>query len=84
MENNDLIEIKKMLRQNAESIEDIQRRMMRFENYLRWQKIWAITKILIIAVPIILSIIYLPPLFRETFHAYQELLGTESYNGLGL
>jgi hypothetical protein len=84
MENNDLAEIKEMLKQNAKSIDDIQKRIINFENYLRWQKIWAVTKILIIAVPIILSIIYLPPLFKETFQAYQELLGTGNYNNLRL
>lgn len=76
MENNELNEIKEIIEQNAEINQDIQTRLKKIENYLKWQKIGTIFNILIIVAPIVLGIIFLPPLFREVLKSYQELLGT--------
>jgi len=84
MENNELGEIKKILKQNAEAIDGIQTRLQKIEKYMRWQRSWAILKVLIIAVPIILSIIYLPPLFRDALEEYKELLRSGSYENFKL
>jgi len=84
MENNELGEIKKILKQNAEAIDCIQTRLQKIEKYMRWQRSWAILKVLIIAVPIILSIIYLPPLFRDALEGYKELIGSGSYENFKL
>ena len=84
MENNQLDEIKRLLEENSQRSAKIEIRLRKIENYLKWQKIWTILKIVIISIPIILSLIYLPPLFREAFHGYQELLGPEGYGDLGL
>jgi len=43
--------------------------------YLMWNRILSFIKILIIIIPIILAIIYLPPLIQNAISPYQELLG---------
>ena len=40
-----------------------------------WQNVWSFLKILIIVVPIVIGIIYLPPLLKGVFQQYQSLLG---------
>jgi len=74
-------DIKKLLEKNLELTEDIHEMTKKIKSYILWQKVFSIIKILIILVPIILGIIYLPPLLRDVFDQYRELL---NIGGTGL
>ena len=50
----------------------------KIKNYVSFQKFMSFIYILIIVVPIILSIIYLPPLINSMMGPYKELLGGSS------
>jgi len=47
----------------------------KFQKWLVWNRVFVVLKILFIVVPIVLGIIYLPPLIQNAFGPYAELLG---------
>jgi len=68
-------EIKKLLEQNLAYSKEIYRLTKKIKAYINFQKVMSIIYILLIVVPIILSIIYLPPLLKGVFDQYQDALG---------
>lgn len=68
-------EIKDLLKKNLELTEEINKKIERINRFVAWQKIFGLLKILIFVVPIVLGIIYLPPLLKDVIGQYQELLG---------
>ncbi len=62
--------LKESLASNAEvlgAVKDIKK-------YMRWQQIWSTLRFFLIVVPIILGFIYLPPLIKDAFQSYKDLL----------
>ncbi len=68
-------EIKKLLEKNLTLTEEIHKMVKSIKRYMFWQNVWSFLKILIIVVPIVIGIIYLPPLLKGVFQQYQSLLG---------
>ena len=68
-------EIKALLKKNLELTEEINKKMEKVNRFIVWQKVFSLLKILIFVVPVILGLIYLPPLLKDVFSQYQELLG---------
>ena len=68
-------EIKKLLEKNLTLTEEIHKMVKSIKRYMFWQNIWSFLKILVIVVPIVIGIIYLPPLLKGVFQQYQSLLG---------
>jgi len=77
--NND--EIKKILEENLRLTQEIHEMTHKIKGYVTFQKIMSIFYLLIIVVPIIISIIYLPPLIKGMIGPYEELL--KDTGGLG-
>jgi hypothetical protein len=48
------------------------------KTYIIWQRVWFVLKILIIAVPLILGFIYLPPILSDMFEQYKGFLNTSN------
>lgn len=71
-------EIKKLLEQNLEMTKEIYALTKKIKGYVNFQKIMSLVYLLLIVVPIILSIIYLPPLIKDLMSQYQGLLGLEA------
>jgi len=69
-----LSEIKKLVQENIELTKQLEVKIQKINRYIVWQRIFFVVKILVIAVPIILSIIYLPTILQNTLAPYQELL----------
>ena len=65
--NNDL---KKVLKLSLQKNEEILAISQEIKQYIKWQKIWSVFRLLLIFVPIILGFIYLPPIFRDFFKDY--------------
>ncbi|MDP2709290.1 MAG: hypothetical protein Q8O93_04610 [bacterium] len=74
-------EIKKLLEQNQRLLEQISRQTGYIKNYVFWAKVAGALKLLLIAVPIVLGFIYLPPLLEGLIGQYQDLLGLQSSAG---
>jgi len=70
-------EIKKLLEQNLKLTEDIYAMTKKIKSYLAFQRLVSLFYLFIIIAPIILSIIYLPPLLNNLFDQYKSALGTQ-------
>ena len=68
-------QVKKLLTENLKLNQEIYKMVKSIKSFLFWQRIFGIAKILIIVVPIIIGIIYLPPLLKQVMGQYQSLLG---------
>lgn len=63
------------MEQNLEYNKEIYRLALRTNRHITFQSVMGAVKLLLILVPIILGIIYLPPLLKNVFEQYQDLLG---------
>ncbi len=79
IENN---KIEELLEKNIEMTKEIHRMTKKIDRFVFWQKIFQTINILVIVVPIMLGIIYLPPLLKSVIGQYQELLETGESNGV--
>jgi len=68
-------EIKKLLKENLKLNQEIYKMVKNIKSYIFWQRIFGVIKILIIIIPLIIGIIYLPPLLKQVTGQYQSLLG---------
>ena len=68
-------ETKELLKKNNEMLEEILRISKKTKTYIITQQVFGVLKILIIAIPIVLGIIYLPAILNDLMKPYQELLG---------
>lgn len=73
-------ELKQLIEKNLLLTNEIYEMTKKIKSYITFQKIMSAFYFLIIVVPLILSILYLPPLLKGLIGPYQELLG--SGNGL--
>lgn len=78
-------ELKKLIKKNLELTKENHQMVKYIKKHIIFQQILGAIKILLIVVPLILGIIYLPPLIKDVFEEYRSLLGLESstpYNTL--
>ncbi|MEK7097501.1 MAG: hypothetical protein AAB906_01495 [Patescibacteria group bacterium] len=71
-------DVKNLLEKNLELTQEIHGMMKSVKRYMLWQRIMGIIYFLLIVVPIVLSILYLPPLMKNLFGQYQQILNGES------
>lgn len=71
-------QIKKLLEQNLELTKEIHAMIKKIKGYINFQKFMSLIYILLIVAPIILGIIYLPPLLKGVFDQYKGLLGVQA------
>lgn len=72
------MDVKEMLKENLKLTKEIHSMTKKMKRHITFQKMVSIFYFLLIIVPIILSIIYLPPLLKNMLGPYQELLGGSS------
>ena len=68
-------QVKKLLEKNLELSEKIYKNSKYIKRFVITSQILGFLKLLLIVVPIVLGIIYLPPLLKNIYSQYQELLG---------
>ncbi len=73
MDNNLTDEQTELLRRNLEISEELLEKTNYIKGYVKWQKVWGLINILIIVIPILIGIIYLPPLIREYLNQVTSL-----------
>lgn len=66
-------DIKKLLEQNLAKNEEIYQLMKRLKSYLLMNQIFGVIRLLIIVVPLVLALIFLPPLFKQFMSQWQGL-----------
>src|SRR3989344_3649704 len=67
-------EMMKLLNDNFEYTRACYALLEKINRWIFWQKIFGVLKILIFVIPLILAIIYLPPLIQTVISPYMELL----------
>ncbi len=68
-------EIKELLLETKKAVEETKKYARTTRNYVRWLQIAGILKLLVIAVPITLAIIFLPTLIKQAASTYGQFLG---------
>ena len=68
-------ELKKLVKKNLELNKEMYDMVKYIKRFIIFQQIFGAIKILLIVVPLVLGIIYLPPLIKDTLKQYQSLIG---------
>jgi hypothetical protein len=76
--NNQKDEIKELMEKNLALTEEIYKMTKKIKAYVNFQKVMSFIYFLLIVVPIILGIIFLPPLLSGVIKQYQDLLGSDT------
>ena len=71
-------ELKNLLTENLQLTREIHALTKKINHWIVWQRVWLVFKIIIIVVPLILGILYLPALLQDIFGPYQKLLDSGS------
>ncbi|MDP3995104.1 MAG: hypothetical protein Q8P78_00630 [bacterium] len=70
-----LASLEQLMRENLVLTREIIEHTRKTRRYILFSQVLNVIKVVLIAGPVILAIIYLPPLIQEWFGAYTELLG---------
>lgn len=70
-----LSQVEKLMEENLRLTEEIYKMTKKINKFVLWSRVFGILKILIIAVPVIIGIIYLPPILKDVFNQYKNLIG---------
>ncbi|HBI97137.1 MAG: hypothetical protein US83_C0007G0036 [Candidatus Falkowbacteria bacterium GW2011_GWC2_38_22] len=71
----EISELKELIEKNIKLSEEVLEISKKINGFVFWQRIFGVLKILIIFIPLILGAIFLPPLLKDVFNSYKELLG---------
>lgn len=72
-ENNKSDKLTDLLQANLDRNEEILKISREIKKYMRWQNIWGITRVLLIVIPLVIGLIYLPSLISEYVGSYKSL-----------
>ncbi|MFZ5364865.1 MAG: hypothetical protein ACOZBH_01540 [Patescibacteria group bacterium] len=75
----EVAELKQLVRRNIEYTQELRMVSDKTRKYILWIQIINLFKLLIILVPLILALIYLPPLIRDFVEKYKELFGSSGF-----
>lgn len=67
-------DLQALLRENLEMTKEIRAMVRHINVYVAWQRIFGWLKLLLILIPVILGIIYLPPIFSDAYHNFLQLI----------
>lgn len=62
-----------LLRRNLKVSEEILQKTDYIRVYIKWQKVWGVAKVIIIIIPIVIGVVYLPPLIKDYIDQFSQL-----------
>jgi len=68
-----------LLERNLALTEEIYKMTKSVKRYINFQKVMSVIYFVLIVVPIILSVLYLPPLLKGIFSQYESVLGGDDF-----
>ena len=71
-------EIRKVITKNLELTEEIHAMTKKINSYIVFKKVMGFIYFFLIIVPLIIGLIYLPPLLKDLINTYQGLLGGQN------
>lgn len=66
-------DVKKLLEENLQLTRNLQESVGKINSYLKWQRVFSTIYFVLVVAPLILAVIYLPPLIRPYIEQYQQL-----------
>lgn len=69
-------ELKQLILETKKIAEEGRRYALAARNYVRWLQITGALKLIVIAIPIVLAFIYLPPYLSKLIESYRSLFGS--------
>ncbi len=63
-----------LLEENLKISRELLKTTKKISRWINYQRVWGVVKLVLILVPIVLGVIYLPPLIRPLLEPYQQLL----------
>jgi len=66
--------LRSLLEENLAMTKEIRAMVKHINVYVAWQRIFGWVKVFLILIPLILGIIYLPPIFEEAYHNFMKLI----------
>lgn len=70
----DLEKLEGLLQDNLKSSAEVLKAVNSIKKYIRWQQVWSTLRFFLIAIPIALGFIYLPPLIKDALESYKTFL----------
>lgn len=70
----DLEKLEGLLQDNLKSSAEVLKAVNSIKKYIRWQQVWSTLRFFLIAIPIALGFIYLPPLIKDALQSYKTFL----------
>ncbi|MFA6194671.1 MAG: hypothetical protein WC719_02920 [Patescibacteria group bacterium] len=70
----ELEKLEGLLQDNLKSSAEVLQAVNSIKKYIRWQQVWSTLRFFLIAVPIALGFIYLPPLIKDALQSYKTFL----------
>lgn len=67
--------MEEMMEENLKLTREMHEMVKSIKSYVFWARIWGFLKIFLIIIPLIIGIMYLPPLLKNVTDQYKSLLG---------
>jgi len=78
----ELAELKKQITAQEELLNKIYKQTEKTRKYILWGRVIGLIYLILIIAPILVAVVYLPPLIKNVLSPYQELLGGNSNSNL--
>ena len=73
-------DIKELLEENIKLSKAILSSAEKTRKYMRWTQVMSFLRILIIVIPLVLAILYIPPFLNKLSETFGQLYGGEQFN----
>lgn len=81
----DFDSLQALVKENIELTKNLQADIKKINRYIAWQRVFSVFKVLIIVIPVVLGIIYLPKIVSDLISPYQNVLkNLNSSSGINL
>lgn len=74
------LDIKELLEENIKLSKAVLASTEKTRKYMRWMRVMALIRVLLIAIPLVLAILYIPPFLGKLSAVFTGLYGGEQFN----
>jgi hypothetical protein len=72
--NSHMKRIEQLLKENLEMNQEMRSMIRHINTYVAWQRIFGWLKLLLILIPLVIGVIYLPPLFQNFYQQFIAMM----------
>jgi hypothetical protein len=66
--------IESLVQENLKLTKELNEKVKKINRYIFWQKVWGFIEFVLIMIPFILAIIYLPPYIKKAYNLYEQII----------